>query len=714
MSALSFMAKLLRGSGTRRTTNPSVRPRPRPAGSRLSLESLEDRNLLSLSFAPAVSFPVGLRPESIVTADLNNDGRQDIAVLNQGQPPDFTSTVSVLLGNGGGTFRPAVTTGLLPGANSVAAGDFNGDGRLDLAISNRLTDVVEVLRGNGDGTFQANPVLLPVRPNGATFPTITSVAVGDFQHNGTLDIAVTSAASNTVGVFLGNGDGTFQARIDYAVGVMPLSVVAADLGNGQVDLVVANHDSGDVSVLLGNGDGTFQPAQNLDVNFHDAFGNDSHPLTLRVGDFNGDGKPDLLISQFVGSDAGESFVTVLPGNGDGTFQAPIHTDVGFGLFGLAVADFNGDGKLDFASADAGAFFGGFPAHVFLGNGDGTFGNRNVFPTGGQAAFGVATGDFNGDGRPDLAVANTFSDDVSVLLNTSTGAVAAATATTLGTSTATAVFGQTVLLTAAVTSPAGVSTGTITFLDGTTILGTAQVDVAGQATLAVSLGVGSHALTASFAGTGGFADSTSAAVTETVSRASTRVGLGSSVNPAVTGQAVTFTATVGAVAPGAGTPTGTVTFKDGDVVLGAVAVGPGGTATFTTGFAAAGGHVITAVYSGDPNFEASSQALAEQVNAPATRKATTLALFASANPAVVGQAVTFTATVRGPAGSGTPTGTVTFFVGNTAVARVALDANGRASFTRVFSRAGRFTIRAVYSGDANFDASSQSLTEQVIR
>jgi hypothetical protein len=166
-----------------------------------------------------------------------------------------------------------------------------------------------------------------------------------------------------------------------------------------------------------------------------------------------------------------------------------------------------------------------------------------------------------------------------------------------------------------------------------------------------------------------------------------------------------------VAPGAGTPTGTVTFKDGNVVLGTVAVGTGGTALFTTSFAATGGHTITAVYSSDPIFVDSSQALTEQVNAPTTRQATTT-LSASANPARVKQAVTFTATVRDLTGTGTPTGTVTFFVGNTVVATGTLDANGQASFTHVFSRKGLFTIRAVYSGDANFDASSQSLTEQV--
>jgi hypothetical protein len=229
---------------------------------------------------------------------------------------------------------------------------------------------------------------------------------------------------------------------------------------------------------------------------------------------------------------------------------------------------------------------------------------------------------------------------------------------------------------------------------------------------VSLGVGNHALTASFDGTAAFTGSTSAAAAVTVNRAATTVALRSSVNPAVTGQAVTFTAAVAVVAPGATTPTGTVTFMDGSVVLGTVAVGSGGKATFTTSFAATGGHAITAVYSGDAIFVGNSQALTEQVNAATTRKATTTALLASANPAVVGQAVTFTATVRDPAGAGTPTGTVTFFVGTKRVAVVTLDANGQASFTRVFSRRGRFTIRAVYSGDANFDASSRSLTEQV--
>jgi hypothetical protein len=275
---------------------------------------------------------------------------------------------------------------------------------------------------------------------------------------------------------------------------------------------------------------------------------------------------------------------------------------------------------------------------------------------------------------------------------------------------TAVFGQGETLTATVTAQAGVPTGTVTFLDGTTVLGTAQLN-AGQAVLPVSLGVGNHQLTAVYSGSDGFAGSTSAAAAVTVNPAATAVTLAPSLNPATTGQSVTFTATVAAVAPGAGSPTGTVTFMDGNVVLGTFTVGADGTAMVTTSFATAGGHAITASYSGDANFVGSSQTLTEQVNAPATQ-ATTLTLGVSANPVRAGRAVTFTATVRGPTGAATPTGTVTFLINGVVVARVTLDANGQARLTRSFSRKGLYSIQAVYSGDANLAARSQTLTEQV--
>ena len=480
-------------------------------------------------------------------------------------------------------------------------------------------------------------------------------------------------------------------------------------------MATAQQLSNTVSVLLGHGDGTFARPQSFVASGQDFT---FTPSSIAVGDVNGDGRSDLVINLIGGEDSVVSQLGVLLGNGDGTFRAPIlqSPDTSGGDGDVALGDFNNDGRLDAAVGGQAALPDGLT--VLTGNGDGTFGvpfqSPLRFSTGGNDPFGVAAADLNGDGLVDLVAANTSSSTVGVLLNTSTPVVAAPTTTTLSTSTATAVFGQIETLTATVSSQAGTPIGTVFFRDGNTLLGSAPLDAAGRATIPVSLGIGTHALTASFSGTTGFADSTSAAAAVTVNPAATTVALKSSVNPAVTGQAVTFTATVAAVAPGASTPTGTVTFQDGNVVLGTVAVGTGGTATFTTSFAAAGGHVITAVYSGDPNFVASSQTLTEQVNATTTPKATTTALSSSANPARVGQAVTFTATVRGPSGTGTPTGTVTFFVGNTVVARVTLDANGQARFTGVFSRTGQFTIRAVYSGDATFDASSQSLIEQVNR
>jgi hypothetical protein len=195
-------------------------------------------------------------------------------------------------------------------------------------------------------------------------------------------------------------------------------------------------------------------------------------------------------------------------------------------------------------------------------------------------------------------------------------------------------------------------------------------------------------------------------------AATTTALRTSTPTAVFGQAVTFTATVTAVAAGAGTPTGTVTFLDGSTVLGTAAVGADGTAALTTSFAAAGGHALTAVYSGDGNFAGSAQAIAEQVTAPPALAPTTTALAASARVVRKGRTVTFTATVRGGPGAGTPTGTVSFLVGNKIVARVRLDAAGRASFRRRFAAGGRFLIGAVYGSDGTFAGSSQALVARV--
>jgi hypothetical protein len=531
----------------------------------------------------------------MVTADLNNDGNQDIVVLNTGVPPDHQNCVSVLLGNGDGTFQPAITTNLLAGASAqrhaIAVGDFNGDGNLDVAIANRLNNVVEVLRGNGDGTFQQNPLLLPA-------PGAGSVVVADFLHNGQLDLAVSDTTTHTVSVFLGNGDGTFQPAQDIATGDIPGDLAAVDLGNGQVDLVVTtmvfqSPARASVTVFLGNGDGTFQQGQTI-------FSIAAPPqtsvgLALSVGDFNGDGNPDVFVDQTISSDGSVTSESVLLGNGDGTFQAPISQFLG----GLAVGDFNGDGKLDVATGGF-SFFG--IVSVSPGNGDGTFGSPSVFPSGSRGInLDVATGDFNGDGRPDLAVANFSSNsvgNVGVLLNTST----VATATTLSADVNPAVVGQTVNLTAMVTGPAGIPTGTVTFMGGGTVLGTATLDGTGTASVAVAFtSAGDHAVTAVYSGDGSSDASTSDVLTETVTPAPTAVVLSPSVDTGMSGVPVDFTVTVSPVAPGAGTPTGTVTLFDGATALGTAPLGANGQVVFTFAFDA-GDHSLTVSYAGDGNFQ----------------------------------------------------------------------------------------------------------------
>jgi hypothetical protein len=411
-------------------------------------------------------------------ADFNNDGRPDLAVLNAGPSTGSQSNLSVLLGNGNGSFQPAVTTDVLNGgvaggtARSVAVADFNGDGKLDAALNTAGTPAnpaVEVLLGNGDGSFQPNHLIFPVAQ------TPLSVAAGDFDGNGAFDL-VTANSDGTLSVLLGNFGGSFRPRTDLAVGGSPHSVAVGDFnGDGRPDVAVTQQLTDTVSVLLGKGDGTFARPQ-----VFAASSQNFTPQSMALGDVNGDGKIDLVIKSvsFLDSDAFQ--VGVLLGNGDGTFPSPLLAPAQpDGSGDLALGDFNNDGRMDIAVADQlGASTGDLS--LFFGNGDGTFQPflRLDLPTGGNDPLGVAAADLNGDGLVDLVAANASSSTVGVLLDTSTGVTAAKTSTTLAVSTPTAVFGQPVLLTATVVAKAGVPAGVVTFLDGDTVLGVAQVNVAG--------------------------------------------------------------------------------------------------------------------------------------------------------------------------------------------------------------------------------------------
>jgi hypothetical protein len=359
----------------------------------LLIECLEARALLS--FLPAINYFSGLFPESVAVGDFRHNGILDLAVANNGY-------VRMLLGNGDGTFQTDGYSDTSNGLISVAAGDFDGDDTLDLAAAHEFDPGVSVLLGNGDGTFR------PAVDYGAGINP-SSVAVGDFRHNGILDLAVANEFDPGVSVLLGNGDGTFQAPVHYAAGGSSVAVGDFD-GDGTLDLAVANAASANVSVLLGNGDGTFRPAVNYAAG--------DSPGSVAVGDFNGDGVLDLAVSN--GGYYDSSGVSILLGNGDGTFQAPVHYVAGIGPRGVAVGDFNGDGISDLAVANAGTSpdYTDGGVSVLLGNGDGTFQDPVSFTTGARLPVSVAVGDFNGDGWPDLAVANSASNNVSILLNDS--------------------------------------------------------------------------------------------------------------------------------------------------------------------------------------------------------------------------------------------------------------------------------------------------------
>jgi hypothetical protein len=348
------------------------------------------------SFLTAKTFSVGKygysNPVSVAGADLNGDGRPDLVVANQGFGfLHVQGYLAVLLGNGDGTFQPAVEyqAGGVPEFVTVA--DLNNDGKLDIIVANFGSNNVSVLLGNGDGTFQ----------NHMDFGTVnapTSLAIGDFNNDGKLDVASTDAdptmsTRGSVAVLLGNGDGTLQPAVSSPAGGDIQYIAAGDFnGDGIPDLAVANKQrssfAGNLAILFGKGDGTFQsPVKYLN----------HYSLSVVVAaDFNNDGILDIVTNDGV----------LVLGKGDGTFGSPITIPV-FGS--IAIGDLNGDGKLDVAATQ------GTYVNVFYGSGDGTFQTGPAYYGGGSDSTSSAIADFNGDHHLDLAVTNKVDANVAILL-----------------------------------------------------------------------------------------------------------------------------------------------------------------------------------------------------------------------------------------------------------------------------------------------------------
>jgi hypothetical protein len=617
------------------------------------------------TFQPAQGFASeGVLAISAAIADLNGDHKLDTVVANECQSSSNCSGLAtVMLGNGDGTFRvPPAYAGGGYNTDAVAVGDLNGDGKPDLVVSNLCqtssctgqTGLLTVLTGNGHGTFQTRNSY-----SSGGYGAV-SVAVGDLNGDGNLDVVVANQCSSSdctagggIGVLLGNGDGTLQSAQTYQSGGYTASSIAiADVnGDGKADLIVANQcqtgdcqSDGNVSVLLGNGDGTFQPAQS-----YPAVGYNT--VSLAIADFNRDGHPDIaLASECADTTCQNGLVSVLLGNGDGTFQAAkIYDSLGSQADSIVVADFNGDGKPDLAvsnlcqhptSCNVGWI------SVLPGNGDGTFRAGHHYVSGGQYAYSVSANDFNGDGFIDLVVAT--SGGTALLLNTGHGRFQSAS----------------------IHFPGGV------FVQNADLNGDGQPD------LVVGNGLASTATILLNVASG--------------YRHTTTTTLTSSPNPSGAYESVLFTATV--TSQFRGMPTGTVTFMDGTTALGEGTL-TNGQATLNYSFPSPGLQKITADYSGDNTFLPSTSRVLKQKVSKA--KSTTV-LTSMPNPSQFGQTVTFTATVEGRFG-GTPTGTVEFKGGHKVLATVPLT-NGVAIYQTSTLPKGKDAVRANYSGDASFEQS----------
>ena len=371
------------------------------------------------TFQPQIRFVAGSFPFALVAADFNGDHRPDLAVANLG-----SSDISVLLGRGDGTFQDQVTNPVGDGPLGAVTADLTHDGHVDIITANSNSNDISVLLGNGDGTFgTARSFPAGVGP--------IAVVVGDFNGDGRLDVAVADSGDNGgpgqgVSILFGNGDGTFQAPIYYAAGTNPSSIVAGDFtGNGVLDLAVANLDSDNVSILLGDGHGGFRTLPPI------ALGDQARgPSSITVGNFTGDGVLDLAVL-----DPGADSVSILQGDGLGTFQPlppiPLH-DPNDIPQAFVAGDFTGDGVDDLAVVSEGF---GEPDHVsiIIGNGQKTYDVLPPISLGtGLIPSSIITGHFFGGGPLDLAVADHYSDSISLLQGDGRGGFHVRPALDLGT------------------------------------------------------------------------------------------------------------------------------------------------------------------------------------------------------------------------------------------------------------------------------------------
>jgi hypothetical protein len=642
---------------------------------------------------------------SLQVADFDHDGIPDIAVGNG-------DSISFLVGKGDGTFKAAVSFNGGAGVRGMAAGDFNGDGKTDLAAASINNNTVSVLINNSSGNLPSQAIYgAGANPN--------SITAADFNEDGKSDLAIANGGSNNITIELGNGGGTFGSATNLPVGSNPTAIASGDLNNdGHKDLAVANSNDATISILLGDGHGHFAaPSGGLPATV--SLAPNTNPSSLIMEDLNADGKLDLAITY-----AGSSTVSILFGNGNGSFQTPVSyaaaqilsrapaqapgaTSIGPRM--LAVADFNGDGKKDLVEVVP------FSNHVavFFNNGNGTFTASGSYSTGSgnPIPLGVAAADFRGSGKADIAVLNNGTNTLSILLNNGSGAFPTFLEQATGSSpisiTAMDINGD------GKADLAWVNKGdnSVTILPGK---GDGSFDSNAEATYAA--GTQPYDLViGSFTGGGlndlAVANNSSNNVSVLLNLGADAVTTASSANPANFTQDIVLSTRVSGTVSGAGIPKGTLLYKDGNNLLGPpVTLYGSGQAVFSLphGTLSVGSHPISVVYSGDGFFLANTSVFSQSVQSAPT----STAIISSGNPVVYGQAITFTATVTSAGGA--PSGLVNFMEGNSLLGSGTLS-GGQASFTTTAPLAvGTHGVTAIYPGSGSiFAGSSSQQLSQVI-
>lgn len=344
-----------------------------------------------VSFLEAVNYEVGGQPYAITAGDFNNDGKTDLAVTNGN-----TNNFSVLLGKGDGTFQPKSDYGPIYAPLWITAGQFNNDSILDIAVTN--SEGLNIFTGDGSGAFTDK-----ISYSAGTSPN--TVIAADFNGDGRMDLAVSNYHSDNVSVYLQTVEGVYGPKTDFGVGHSPGRIASGDFNNdGKIDLAVVNGADETVSILIGDGSGSFSKMPT-------DYAAGSKPIGIATADIDGDNIIDLMITNFDTSFDSLGNVTVLKGNGDGSFSKMADMEVNDGPVGIACGDFNGDGKADLVVANR----YGNSVSILCGNGIGGFAPKQNLSAG-SSPMNVTSGDFNGDGKADLAVVNLDGSNVSILLN----------------------------------------------------------------------------------------------------------------------------------------------------------------------------------------------------------------------------------------------------------------------------------------------------------